>query len=371
MAAATTATSTLEAETVPPAPEPDHDPVARPDIEWIPSYETYKQRVERLATTAEKRPRSLPEGWPPEVKHPRAWAGSDFKSADDYVFRFTSEDIAEIENALATFKEGRQDLEPDAVNRDTFPLPNLGPKLDEVSATIHDGTGFSVLRGLDPNKYSILDNVLVYLEVTSYIADLRGCQDYDGRMLVHIQDIREDVRDYAKRGPFSPYTSRAQPFHTDRCDILSLYAYDVSAEGGESLLAFHNGDYHKRPLLHQFSHGPGFVYSRRPLTGAWFSPHYPGVPAITEEQAEALDMVHFTAEKHALEVHLQQGDIELVNNFAMFHARRGFVDDPSAHRHLMRLWLRSSDRAWVSPEVVAHSSREIYDADGEFRSKPV
>ena len=28
--------------------------------------------------------------------------------------------------------------------------------------------------------------------------------------LVHIQDIREDVRDYAKRGPFSPYTSSAQ-----------------------------------------------------------------------------------------------------------------------------------------------------------------
>jgi hypothetical protein len=73
---------------------------------------------------------------------------------------------------------------------------------------------------------------------------------------VHIQDIREDVRDYAKRGPFSPYTSRAQvschrsapkrsntlahclqPFHTDRCDILSMYAYDVAASGGESIIA--------------------------------------------------------------------------------------------------------------------------------------
>ncbi|UPK97195.1 hypothetical protein LCI18_008130 [Fusarium solani-melongenae] len=312
--AATTAISTFKAKTVPPAPEPDHDPVTWPDIEWIPSYETYRQGVEILAATADERPKSLPEGWPNEVNHPRAWAGSDFKSADDYVFKFTSEDIAEIEKALATFKvlleEGRQSPDPDAVNRDTFPLPNLGPKLKEVSATVHDGTGFSILRGLDPSKYSTLYNVLVYLGVTTYIADLRGCQDYDGRMLV-------------------------MPFHNDCCNILSLYAYDVSAEGGESLLAsgakiyneiaatrpdvirlladdnwvfgeFHNGDYHKRPLLHQFSHGPGFVYSRRPLTGAWFSPHYPGVPAMTEEYAEALDMVHFTAEKHALEVRLQR-----------------------------------------------------------------
>jgi hypothetical protein len=28
-----------------------------------------------------------------------------------------------------------------------------------------------------------------------------------------------------------------QPFHTDRCDILAMYALDVAAIGGESLLA--------------------------------------------------------------------------------------------------------------------------------------
>jgi alpha-ketoglutarate-dependent taurine dioxygenase len=60
---------------------------------------------------------------------------------------------------------------------------------------------------------------------------------------------------------------------------------------------------------------------------------------MTEIQAEALDMVHLTAEKHAFELHLQLGDIETVNNFAMFHARRGFVDEPAANRHLIRLWL--------------------------------
>ena len=124
--------------------------------------------------------------------------------------------------------------------------------------------------------------------------------------------------------------------------------------------------------MHDFpSHGPGFVYSRRPLTGAWFSPHMPGVPAMTEVQAEALDMVHFTAEKHQLALRLQRGDIELINNFALFHARRGFVDDMSSRRHMMRLWLKSGKYAWEAPNIVANSSREIYDTQSEFRSKPI
>jgi hypothetical protein len=92
---------------------------------------------------------------------------------------------------------------------------------------------------------------------------------------------------------------------------------------------------------------------------------------MTETQAEALDMVHFTAEAHAFKLHLQRGDIEIVNNFAMFHARRGFVDDPSASRHLIRLWLRSGKYAWESPEAISNSGREIYDVESVFRSKPV
>ena len=72
---------------------------------------------------------------------------------------------------------------PDEVSRETFPLPNLSSKLLGVANTLHFGIGFAVLRGLEPKKYSPLDNVLLYLGITSYIAEIRGCQDYDGRMI--------------------------------------------------------------------------------------------------------------------------------------------------------------------------------------------
>lgn len=69
------------------------------------------------------------------------------------------------------------------MNTETFPLPTLGAKLNNVSKQIHDGIGFAVLRGLDPKKYSPRDNILLYVGITSYIAEVRGCQDYDGRMV--------------------------------------------------------------------------------------------------------------------------------------------------------------------------------------------
>lgn len=77
---------------------------AGPDIEWQPSYETYRKRVQRLAEHARGRPHFVPEGFPDKVDAPRVWTGSDFRSADEYVVELTVEDIAEAENALAYFK---------------------------------------------------------------------------------------------------------------------------------------------------------------------------------------------------------------------------------------------------------------------------
>jgi len=102
------------------------------------------------------------------------------------------------------------------------------------------------------------------------------------------------------------------------------------------------------------------------------------VPAMTEIQAEALDMVHFTAAKHALTMRLQRGDIQLLNNLAVMHARSAFVDgseridggvpatensgatdDAAAavewqvrRRHMIRLWLRNEEMAWETPEAL-------------------
>lgn len=75
------------------------------------------------------------------------------------------------------------ELDGDLVNRDNFPLPTLGPKLDELSHDIHNGSGLCVIRGINPEDYSVEDLTIVWLGIQAYIADQRGCQDHRGNML--------------------------------------------------------------------------------------------------------------------------------------------------------------------------------------------
>lgn len=85
---------------------------------------------------------------------------------------------------------------------------------------------------------------------------------------------------------------------------------------------------------------------------------------MTEIQAEALDMVHFTAQKHKLSIKIERGDIEIFNNMAMFHAREGFVDDGSQKRHFIRLWLKNAKLAWKTPEGLQSQTSELYNKSG-------
>lgn len=69
------------------------------------------------------------------------------------------------------------------VSRDTFPLPKLGVVLDKICSDVYEGRGFGIVRGLDPDAFSIEDLTVVYLGISSYIGERRGKQDQRGSML--------------------------------------------------------------------------------------------------------------------------------------------------------------------------------------------
>jgi hypothetical protein len=216
--------------------------VPGPDIQWHPSYETYLRRVAALKACRLDRETTLPEGYPQRVAKPWVWSGDEI-TAERYVVRLSEDDIEHIEGALSSFKGktckavGMEDsspgidlakrlsLGPESVSQETFPLPKLRAKLGAIANDLHNGIGFTVLRGLDPAKYTALDNVLLYLGVTSYIAEKRGCQDSSGNMIseiavehpmppsanwfiVHIKDIGYSIPNSQLRQ--SPYANNAQ-----------------------------------------------------------------------------------------------------------------------------------------------------------------
>lgn len=368
-----------------------------PDIQWNPNYETFLKRMEILAKSDLKRESTVPDGWPKEVREPWAWSGSAFASLERerrYTIALSVADIAEIETALEKFKLTGGG--PGDVSRTTFQLPGLATRLEDVARNLHNGFGFNVIRGVDPRRYSALDNVLIYLGITSYIAPHRGVQDFGGSMIIHIKDLGGIIPDSEMRQ--SPYARNAQPFHNDVCDILAMYVQETATQGGESYLSsaaqIYNEiaatrpdvihtlakndwifDKHRTPavwntraLLFNFKgKGPGFCFSRRPITGSPTSPRSPGVPPLTEAQAEALDMVHFVGIKHQLSMTLQRGDIQLINNLAIFHARNGFRDSASRRRHIIRLWLRNEELAWETPQGLQRTWFEKY-GDSERRT---
>jgi alpha-ketoglutarate-dependent taurine dioxygenase len=85
------------------------------------------------------------------------------------------------------------------------------------------------------------------------------------------------------------------------------------------------------------------------------------VPRLTPEQIRALDAVDAVAAdpRVHLDMRFRPGDIQLVNNFVVMHARSSYDDwaDPGRRRHLLRLWLATPTGRPVPPAFIG--SREF------------
>ncbi|KAM0333519.1 hypothetical protein ACHAQA_002182 [Verticillium albo-atrum] len=371
----------------------------QPDISYHPDRAKYQARATRRAKL--DLPKTLPDGFPTQLQGPLVWEGEGLADRYQWTYVLSPAQLQEVDEALRHFKA--LDLPLGRLNPETFPLPGLHPELRRLSAELHSGHGFFVIRGLRVDDYPRRDNLIIYAGISSHIAGLRARQDtkHDGRpadvVLTHIKDLTlsELGRDGAIGSP--AYTADKQVFHTDTGDIVSLFALGSAAEGGASRLAstwrvynhlaatrpdlvrtlsegwdveiFANGDkpYWTRPLLwHQPATAatPERVvlqYARRYFVGFGALPRSPAIPPITEAQAEALDTLHFLGEKYSVATNFEKGDMQYVNNLAVFHARDGFTDTPEQQRHLVRLWLRDPEHAWETPKDLEDRWRQLFD----------
>lgn len=104
--------------------------------------------------------------------------------------------------------------------------------------------------------------------------------------------------------------------------------------------------------------------SRRLLVG--HAPNVPrsmGIPGLTEAQAEALDALHFVAEKHEIMPTMENGDMRFFNNMAIMHRREAFENDEAHERHLIRLWLKNEDKCWSLPAPLKLAWARVFEDD--------
>ncbi|RSL64755.1 hypothetical protein CEP54_004520 [Fusarium duplospermum] len=363
-------------------------PPGQPDIGYTPNLDKYLARVKRRQET-EKFETSLPEGFPKELVSDLVWDGKDLAAKYDWNYHLTEADIEEIDEAVKNFRS--LNLPLGYISQKTFVLPKLHDKLR-----------------VPVDKYTREENIIVYAGISSHIAPIRGRQDhqYEGKRadvaVAHIKDITREVDAHRIGAP--AYTTEKQVFHTDSGDVIALFALGEAEEGGQSYLSSSWNVYNElaktrpdlihtlteqwvseefgkvgkrfelRPLLY---HQPAteqdperliIQYARRRYTGYWSLPRASDIPPITEAQAEALDALHFLAEKHAVSLDFHKGDIQYVNNLSIFHARGGFKDSPQKQRHLVRLWLRDPEFAWKTPEALRRRWDNVYEGIEEEKT---
>jgi hypothetical protein len=239
----------------------------------------------------------------------------------------------------------------------------------ELRADILDGKGFAVLRGL-PDDWSDEKLIRTYWGIGRWLGDPVS-QNAQGHLLGHVIDRRSSpsagIRIYQ--------TNQAQPFHSDSCDIVGLLCLRKAKKGGASSIAsstaIHNkllstdiealqtlyGEFQcdrygeipegKQPsyTVHVFNHieekcvccgmDPDIRSAQRLET----------VTPLTQKQVDALDRFQTIAQDLALNMSLQRGDIQLLNNHVVVHAREQFQDDEllDKRRYLVRLWLSTPD----------------------------
>jgi hypothetical protein len=257
----------------------------------------------------------------------------------------------------------------DRIDRSTFALDDLASDLAAWSAMLEQGRGFVLLRGFPIDELSDLEIEAAYMALGAHLGRPVG-QNKHGDLLTHVRDERlvddgTTVRLYRTRA--------RQDFHTDGADIIGLLCLHGALAGGESKLvssgALFNEILHARPdLLEQLyrpmcwdrqgEHAPGEQpwFELAPLNDVdgvprlfylgWYiraAQQHAGVPRLTDAQAEAMELLEQLANdpEFHLEMTFEPGDVQLINNGRILHAREAYedADELSERRHLLRLWL--------------------------------
>ncbi|GGK78874.1 TauD/TfdA family dioxygenase [Mangrovihabitans endophyticus] len=267
-------------------------------------------------------------------------------------------------------------------------LPHVAELAAELRRRLTGGPGCVVLTGF-PVDAADEQTIELALWTLGLMLGRPVTQSRKGDLIGRVEDRGADIGSPVQRG----YESSAElPFHVDRTDVIGLLCVRPSAAGGLSRLVsskqVHDTLLAEAPellaeLYRPFPHdrrgeqqpdelpwceipvfsriGASFAtrYVRRFIEG---SQRHDKAPRLTDRQRAALDAVDEMLRRPgvSLDMELRRGDLQLINNFHILHARTAFTGPQNgAGRLLLRLWLAYAD----SPEL-PESYRALYGATG-------
>lgn len=311
----------------------------------------------------------LPTG---PMDSPAAWRGETLRDRPDaWRLPVGPALTVELERALDRFEgEGRrlEDIGAD----DAVALPALADGAAAWRRELATGRGFLVLTGLPVERWGEPRSALAFWLI-GHALGVPGAQNARDELLGH-------VTDYGERGDqpnVRLYRTTANiGFHCDAADVVGLLCLEAAERGGASRIAssvsIWNALFAEDPDAARLLFEP-FAVDRRDEQPAGERPFFemppcrsgadgvlrtfyhgeyfrsaqrlPEVGPLPPERLALLD--HYDALGHSpafrLDMHLAPGDLQLLSNHTIVHARTAYEDTPTQRRHLLRLWLSLDD----------------------------
>ena len=320
------------------------------------------------------------------VIDPADWTRTDLEKRNDWIFRLSDAEIADIDAAVHLVERGG--LHIMEITRETFPLPVFGPRLERIRSQLLNGLGISLIRGFPVESYDRAQLATAFFGIGCYLGRAVS-QNAKGHVLGHVKALTDaDYNDVANAQVRGYQTNVNQRFHSDSCDIVGLMCLHTPKEGGlssvASTVAVHNAMMTQRPDLAQLLSGP-IYWDRRgevpegkdpwyvlPVFNyvkGWFSCRYgrqyidstqrfDAVPRLTSDQVAAFDLMDTLLSDLHIKMRFEIGDIQFLFNHVTLHGRTAFEDwpEPERKRHLLRLWL-TTDGERPIPSILAERTQ--------------
>jgi len=315
-----------------------------------------------------------------EITDASAWRGAQMRLETSWILHLTKAHIAEIDQALSLAMS--RGIEVTQMTREHFPLPGLAKSVALWVEEIQKGRGFVLVRGLPVERYDNMQVRVIFWGLSLYMGTALSQNSY-GELLGDVYD--EGVK--MGTGKVRGYrTNSFLLFHSDRADVVGLLCLNEAKEGGVSSLvstmSIHNeilknhpeyleplykgllyvnveegGDYSQwRVPIFSVHQG---VLSSRCSRNTIESARKMGIAKYTElEIAALLYLDHLAArEDMRLDMTLQRGDMQFINNYTTLHSRTEYIDfdEKEKRRHMVRLWLKMNQ--WSRP-LAPHFEKE-------------
>lgn len=329
------------------------------------------------------------------VIDPAGWEAVTMTASEDWVYRFSDSEIAEILDAANNLELNTKNLVD--CSRDDFPLPKTSTTFAGIYEELKNGKGLVQMRGLPVSELSRPRAAAVIWGIGTYFGKALS-QNAEGHVLGHVMDLGKDYNDPNVRGY---QTKTAMTFHTDPCDMVALLCLNKAKSGGASRVASSvtlynemlkcNPEYvqdlckefywtlhgevspgedpwYKMPI---FTFEDGFFSARGASTHTRKAQDLPGAEKWNHLRIQAVALYQKLVKELAADLPFEQGDLQILNSHVTLHSRQPYEDwgEATRKRHLLRLWLRNDDLRTVPKEVRANLMG--IEVDGFEPSAPV